>query len=105
MGIQERIFRAEAAEQDKQHEKGMLRTKDASRRQKHESSEPHDRHTITTLVGGRARGYEQLVTPMDKRLHARLRSRPGVTVSNDFLTWKGGWENGKERTWGCLNLQ
>ena len=27
VGIQEKIFRAEAAEQDKRHEKGMLRTK------------------------------------------------------------------------------
>ena len=83
----------------------MLRTKDASRRQKQESCEKHDHRMITTPGGGRARGYEQLVTPMDKLLHARLRSRLGVTVSNDFLTWKGGWENGKERTWGCLNLQ
>lgn len=31
MGIQERLFRAEAAEENKQHEKTRLRTKDMSR--------------------------------------------------------------------------
>jgi len=34
VGIQERLFRADAVEQDKQHEKAKLRTKDISRRAK-----------------------------------------------------------------------
>jgi len=32
VGIQERLFRAEAVEQNKQHEKARLRTEDSSRR-------------------------------------------------------------------------
>ena len=34
VGIQERLFRAAAVEQDKQHEKAMLRTKDISRKKR-----------------------------------------------------------------------
>lgn len=34
LGIQEKLFRAEAVEQDKRHEKARLRTKDTSRKEK-----------------------------------------------------------------------
>lgn len=37
VGIQEKPFRAEAVEQDKQHEKATLRTKDTCRRKEKQS--------------------------------------------------------------------
>lgn len=61
VGIQERLFGAEAVEQDKWQEKARLRTKDTSTRGKTKSSELHDGCMIVTLTEGRVHVQERLM--------------------------------------------
>ena len=59
VGIQDRLFRAEVVEQDKQHEKARLRTKDISRRKV--KGMVHSSDWVTACLHGKGMFVEYIV--------------------------------------------